>query len=287
MTTLAPHLQPSLCWQGWRIDLPDRWDPVKLEGDAIKGLILLADLERPRLGVRWQTLKKSADVAKAVERAMRDEIGQLAADEAIPTSPSDQWVGGQLYCDPEPPGRDVWIGFSRATNRLFQLSYHCQRRDRVLADKLLPTLSDAAAGDWAIYDLNYRLPAAAKLVRQRLNVGDLSLEFEVDRKPLVIRQIAAASVTLQRQPIERWLASHQGLRKKHYRPIEQPRPIELARGVGVARTITRRRRHFLLRRLPKLLSGVAIHDMQRDKILIFEATDEAMIRAIADTEGTV
>lgn len=291
MPTAAPHLQSPLCWHGWRLDLPERWDPVKLEGDASKGMILLADLEHPHLGVRWQTLKKKADAYKAVERAMLDEVGSLAAKEAIPaTPPGDGWEHGLLYTEPDPPGRDVWVGFSRTTNRVFQLAYHVRGRDRVLVDKLLPTLVDGTAGHWSIFDLNYRLPATATLTKQRLNVGDLALEFEIDKKPFVVREIAAASVTLQRQSIERWLASHQSARKKHYRPIEQPRPFEVNKDGqmirGVARTITRRRRHFLLRRLAKTLVGVALHDESRNKILLYEAADEATIRQLLESEGT-
>lgn len=284
MTTATSHLRP-LRWQGLSLDLPGTWDPVKLEGDASQGLILLADLTRPKLGVRWKTLKKNADIEKSVESLLNDEIGRLAAREAIDAAPPGQnWQAGTLYIEPDPPGRDVWIGFSRATRRLVQVIYHVQGRDRVLPDHVLPTLADESS-DWAIFDLSCTPLPGSTLLKQRLNVGDLSLEFLANRRPLVVRQIAVASVALTRQPIERWLAAQQAMRKKYYRPIEQPRPVEISGLIGVSRRIVRRRRHFLMRSLQKTLMGVALLDESRDKLLIVEAPESQDLEPIVRSIG--
>ncbi len=292
MPAPVTHRKSILAWQGWQLSLPGRWDPVKLEGDFSRGMVLLADLQRPRLGVRWQTLKKNADVAKSVERAMRDEVGELATKESCPADPPGEgWQAGRLYIEPEPPGRDVWIGFNRGSGRLFQVIHHVRRRDRVLVDSILPTFADGVTGEWSIFDLSCRVPDSAKLVAPKLNVGDLSLEFEIDRKPLIVRQIAVASVALARQSIGRWLAAQQAAKKKHYRPIEQPQSIEwMIAGQsleGIRRTMTRRRRHVLLRWKPKSLIGVALHDVARDKLLILEAADEKTLRTVAETVGSL
>ncbi len=286
MVSTLSQLRP-LRWQGLSLDLPGTWDPVKLEGDASQGLMLLADLTRPKLGMRWKTLKSKTDVAKSVESAMVDEVGRLAANETVDTTPpGDEWQAGKLYIEPDPPGRDVWVGYSRATKRLVQVVYHVQGRDRVLPDQVLPTLADESA-DWAIFDLSCTPLPGSVLEKHRLNVGDLALEFHADRKPLVIRQIAVASVALTRQPIERWLAAQQLTRKKFYRPIEQPQPIEIGGLKGVSRRIVRRRRHFLMRSLQKTLIGVALLDESRDKLLIVEAPEmqdlEPIIRSIGRT----
>lgn len=288
----ALHQPTSLAWQGWRLSLPGRWDPVKLEGSFDRGTILLADLQRPRLGVRWQSLKKNAVAEEAVERAMRDEVGELATKESCPANPpGDDWRFGRLYIDPEPPGRDVWVGFSRTTGRLFQVIHHVRRRDRMLVETILPTLADGVEGDWSIFDLSCRLPAGAKLVKPKLNVGDLALEFEIDRSPINVRQIAVASVALTRQPLARWLAAQQSGKSKHYRPIEQPQPIEWTIAgqpmEGLRRALTRRRRHVLLRWKPKTLIGIALHDVTRDKLLIVEAVSEDVTRAVAESIGTL
>src|SRR5277367_4921958 len=101
-----------VCWQGWQIEMPRRWDPVKLEGDHAEGYALFADSLRPRLGLRWQTPKRkrkfNPDIA--VRLALRNEVGQLAADEARPLAVirgSDPFMTALLYIEPQPPGRDV------------------------------------------------------------------------------------------------------------------------------------------------------------------------------------
>lgn len=284
MASAVSQLRP-VRWQGLSLDLPAGWDPVKLEGDAGQGLMLLADLSRPKIGLRWKTLKKKTDVAQAVASAMQDEVGQLAAKEATQVDPpGETWQSGTLYIEPDPPGRDVWIGYSRSSNRLVQVVYHVQGRDRVMAETVLPSLSDESP-DWSIFDLSCTPQSGSTLVRHRLNVGDLTLEFEANRRPLVVRQIAVASVALVRQPIERWLASHQLTRKKYYRPIEQPQPIEIAGLKGVRRRMVRRRRHFLMRSLQKSLVGVALLDPTRDKLLIVEAPDTQDLQPIVESIG--
>ena len=74
MPSATSQLRP-VRWQGLGLDLPAGWDPVKLEGDASQGLMLLADLTRPKLGVRWKTLKKKADVAKTVAVEVGRRLG--------------------------------------------------------------------------------------------------------------------------------------------------------------------------------------------------------------------
>ena len=71
-----------LAWQGWQLSLPPRWDPIKLEGGFDVGYALLADTHRPRLAIRWRTLRARDAKADRIRRAMRDEVGILAAGEA-------------------------------------------------------------------------------------------------------------------------------------------------------------------------------------------------------------
>src|SRR5262249_8072777 len=77
-------IMTPIAWQGWNLKLPEAWNPLRLEGNYDQGQALFVDLERPRLGLRWQKLSKRAyrDPAKTIERVLREEIGQLAAEEA-------------------------------------------------------------------------------------------------------------------------------------------------------------------------------------------------------------
>lgn len=292
----APPARHSiLAWHGWALAIPADWSPVKLDGDASAGFVLLADLEKPRLGLRWATPRKSraGDAEKLVRQAMVREVGQLAAAEAKPFSPagdaSGAWTGGQLFLEPEPPGRDVWIGVSGTSGRVVEVVHHAHRRARTLPDDLLPTLADAGgaggAVEWSVFGLSVRLPRAMTLAGQRLNAGDLSLSFVGQGKArrrdrLTVRQIAAATLALGRRPLDQWLAGQEDA--NHYRTRATPEPVTVTAAddgrelTGVVRTSPRRRRFFWKPGLSPEVVTYATHDRTRDRLVIVQASDDEL-----------
>jgi hypothetical protein len=286
-----------VAWQGWQIDLPRRWDPVKLEGDYSSGYALFADALRPRLGLRWSTPRKRGrkfDVAGAAARAMKVEVGHLAAGEAKPFEMSGPWEGSTLYIEPQPPGRDVWIGYSKISCRLLQLAYHAHRREHILAGMVLPTIADFPADratPWAVFDLSCVMPADMALVGQRLNAGDLGLTFADRWNRVTVRQIAVAQLALQRTPLDGWITEQQRTMSRHYRSVGVSSDVTVrvggGRNVGGRRArMARRRRFGLLRwRLARKYVTFALHDDVRDRLVILHGTDEALLCAIAETFG--
>jgi hypothetical protein len=284
-------------WQGWDILIPSEWDPVRLEGDFDSGTVLLADLARPRVGLRWQRLSPKAKSVDAVDRAMRGEVGTLAAEEARAAS-DERWAGAKLYVERDPPGRDVFVGYSPASQRIVQLVCHIEkpRRDRLLSEKLLPALTDRAAEDeqlWSVFGLSCRLDRSFRLESHKLLAGDLSLSFSDVTKPrreVVVRQIGVAQLALQRVPIAQWLWRQQSTRAKHYRAVKEQDAIELTACdgrtlKGVRGASRRRRRFFFMRRLPRELLTLALHDEARDRLVIVQSNDEDLARQVAATVG--
>lgn len=279
-----------VAWQGWRLEVPDRWGPVRIEGDADAGYLLMADLHRPRLGLRWKSAggkRFKADVT--VTAAMRQEIGQLATEEARPASPeTGSWQAPLLFEDQEPPGRDVWVAYSPTSGRVVELVYHAHRRDRVLQEKVLPTLVDSArdvAQEWSIFDLSCRTPAGMALAKHRLNAGDLSLTFGgKGRRSVTVRQIAMAKLALQRRPMERWIAEQAAWRGNQFKlagsPEKEPAGLELVR-----QQVVRRRRFTWAWWLAKGYVVLARHDQERDRLVIVDATDEVLAREMMGSIG--
>ncbi len=281
----------TVCWQGWQIELPRRWDPVKLEGDHSQGYALFADALRPRLGLRWQTPKKKADPAKAVRHALRTEVGQLAADEATAVA-MPGWLSPLLYTEPQPPGRDVFSGFSDTSGRLLQVAYHAHRREHILAGSVLPTLRDLPtdrATPWSIFDLSCVVPGGMRLTSQRLNAGDLGLTFADWHHQITVRQIAVATLALQRQTLDGWITDQQKTQKRYHRPsnVFSDTTVAVAGRDQPARSseVKRRRRYFLMRNQPKSFSTIAIHDQTRDRVVILQGTDESLLQVVAGTVG--
>ena len=288
----------SLCWHGWRIELPEGWDPVRLEGDFAAGYALLTDLHRPRLGVKWETpAPRKLDVKKIVHDAMRDEVGALATAEAADVDRGDRWQACSLFTEHEPPGRDVFVGYSTISKRLLQVVYHVPKtgRDRVFADTILPALadqSDEAIQEWSVYELSCRVSREFVLQSQRLLAGDLSLSFAANRgrRLLVVRQIAVAQIALQRTKLDQWLRRQQSLSRKQYRPdkVQEPEALATDDGrklIGLRGTMRRRRRFFFLRSLPREQVTFALHDEARDRIVIVQSSEEETARTAIQSVG--
>jgi hypothetical protein len=267
-------------WQGWRIEMPQRWSPVRLEGSYDEGYALICDIQRPRFGLRWKRAGKRLDAGAWTRKTMIAEVGRLAADEAVDDSGRDAggWEAGRLYIEPQPPGRDVWAALSPTSGRTVELVYHAHRRDRILQQRLLPALADQSPGvmEWSVFDLSCRAPAGLELVAQRLNAGDLSLTFGDGRKAMAsVRQIALASLALKRQPLEKWLVQQVRLRSKYYRAVGVVESDPDTTGLLRQASRTRLRWKWQWWVAPGFVT-LARHDRQRDRLVLIDATSESL-----------
>src|SRR5262249_20778801 len=154
-------MNKCFAWQGLRLELSEDWDPVRLEGDFERGHAMIADLEGPRLGIKWQTLpSKRMNSARSVQQALRDEVGALAAEEGMDFAASCAgFIEGKLYTEPNPPGRDVFVTFSGTSRRLVSVVFHIRSsasRDRSQRDEVLQSLRDDVTHEmqvWSVFGL--------------------------------------------------------------------------------------------------------------------------------------
>jgi hypothetical protein len=282
-------------WQGWRLRVPASWNPVKLEGDFDKGYALLADLDGPRLGLRWSVLKAKDFTQATLRGVIRDEAGDEAAERAKPLPDPDQpqdGADGLVHLDPNPPGRDVYVWWS-ASHRLLEVVYHAAHRDNVLVGEIIPSLADVSfltKRQWAVFDLACSVPAEFTLTSRRLNAGDLALEFGHGKRFVIVRQIALAAIALRRIPLANWLAEQQRERRLRYRAKGETFPLELRADDGrelngLMGTMRRRRRFAWMRGLPAERVAVALQDAARDRLVLVEASDEPLALDVARSCG--
>jgi hypothetical protein len=290
-----------------QLTLPRSWNPTKIEGDFDKGQVLFADMDHPRLGLRWQrvgresptdtgkrwampTLRGRFDPAAWSERSLREEVGRLAAAEAREGPAGLLFEGSRLYVEPKPPGRDVWIGYSAASGRMIQLVYHARRRDRVLGETILPGLVDTPSDEpaaWSIFDLSCMTPAGFLLQNHRLMAGDLSLTFTREREFMMLRQIGVAELALSRRPINQWLADQERKLRPHYRPVGNLRETTIAVGgrklSAFARDAVRMKRFGWKYWIGREAVTYAAHDLERDRLLLFQGSSAKLIEDLAAT----
>ena len=277
-----------LAWQGWKIEIPGRWSPVKIEGDGSTGSLLLADMHRPRLGIRWKEEQgRRFDAAAVVAKTMISEVGALAAAEARPVDKdSSDWESQILFEDREPPGRDVWVGYSHKSRRLFEVVYHAHHRDRLFRERLLPTLVDYPdKREWSVFNLSCRITANMSLVRHRLNAGDLGLMFEgTQRQAVTVRQIAVAKLALLRQPMGKWIAEQASWRGNKFK-LDQIPDNEANAPRLLRRKIVRRRQFAFMWWLARGYVILACHDEVRDRLILVDATDESLADEVIKSVG--
>ncbi len=282
----------TFAWQGWRLSLPARWNPIRLTGDYQRGEAMLADLHRPRLALRWKEVGRGFDSQTWAERALRDELGQLAADEARPLQvPAGSFDASMLCIEPKPPGRDVWVGYSATSHRAIELVYHTRRRDHALA-ALVPALIDCPTDQpmpWSVFDLSCRVPAGLVMQKHVLLAGDLSLIFADKQRYLAIRQIAMADMALNRMPLEKWLADQERRVARRYKTAGQAQEITATAGQrtlrGLQRQLMRRRRYFWLCTMVPQLVTLAVHDEQFNRLVLAQASDEKLAREAIASVG--
>lgn len=278
----------ELAWNGWTFALPDEWSPVKIEGDWNKGSILIADFHSTRLAIRWQAVpRKKFNAQKWAQQAIASEVGQLMLKQSVehvPShSPSRRDTGtqgafsvGRLFVEPEPPGRDVWVGHSSVSNRLLEVVYQTKTVSNALREQILPTISDQppdAEQCWSIFDLSCRVGVGWTLQSKRLNAGDLTLSFAKKNDTLIVRQLAPATLALSRQPLERWLDAQQQIWKKTYRLKGEIAPLaSLEDSQCLTRAISRRRRFFYARWISRQRVTIASHNVERDRVVLIDAS---------------
>lgn len=266
---------------------------MKIEGDWNKGSILIADFHATRLAMRWQSMpKRRFDPADWARNALRSEVGQLMLEKSLEHLPGKAFTVGRLFLEPDPPGRDVWVGASGVSDRLIELVYQTRTRSRVLRDEILPTLGDQRRDGslhWSIFDLSCTLPTGWSLKSQRLNAGDLTLSFGKRNAVVVVRQIAPAALALARQPLEKWLDAQQRLWKKLYRPdgeVESITPTHSHVGGPIlAQALRRRRRFFLARWVAWKRFTLAAHDTRRDRLVLVDADSIEVAAQVLETVG--
>ncbi len=293
ISQLATRNSQLLAWHGWNLAVPDTWNPVKVDGTWDQGLMLLADMHQAKLGLRWRRAKRG-DPEKWADRALKDEVGNLAAKQAagFAMPESTDWKVSKLYADTDPPGRDVWVGWSNQSSRVLEIVHHVKTRDTFFEQQVLPTVSDTPeSGEqaWSIFDLSCKTPSGWKMQWFRLNAGDLTLSFKSKKKSANVRQIGPATLALTRLKLDDWIGQIDKSLRKIYREIDDlsdttldlpNRTLTGRRGV-----LYRKRRLFWAVMFTKKLDVIGVHDEVRNRLFIAQGDDEPAMREMLKSMG--
>jgi hypothetical protein len=267
-------------WQGWQIELPDDWSPVRLEGTFESGCALLSDIRRARLGLRWATPRHPFDAKKWASDAMVEEVGQLAAQEAESIG-AGRCRDALLYTEADPPGRDVFVATSESSGRLIQMVHHVYADEPRLIELPPARFLDTRAEDemaWSVSDLNFRTAIGWRLKERHINAGEMRLEFARGADRLSIQRLSIAHLAIKRRSIEQmledqvqpWLKGHRRIGANESLRLELADHTEVE---GLCCRLERRRFRLGHRGSPVGSVHAVLHDAARDRILFIDAAD--------------
>lgn len=277
-----------LGWAGLLLNTPERYHPHKIAGDARKGMIVLADDERPRLEVSWERLKKSADG----DRLVRKRFGAAAGRAEKLPNPA---AAPMLLARDAEKQRDRAIAYFPATRRVVEILFlhGTQRENLAMPRQTLAGMVDQPpdrAQRWAFFDVSFAAPAGFLYADARLNLGDMAVTLtrgarEFTAPSVTVRQAYPAKLALARFPLEKWHEDHARSLRHLFADagagvLRRGKPsmaaIQTPRGEGFATDAKLRPglRPFYWR-TPRHTRFVTLHDRELDRLHILRATGGA------------
>lgn len=240
-TTLRSDLPLQwLAWAGWTLRIPRDWRPLRIEGSADDGTMVLGSGREVLARLRWHRgePERQGGMLGAPLHALgrlvaRRSQGGRAFDAARWVARHVRHVAPGIAPDAHPPRphgfdmvvwlpgleagagvtRCIWYGWSASARMLFEAVLRdttAGNEQRVLAQSVLPSLTASDGTDrtrWAVFDVSFESPPGFQLVEHRLQVGDMGLRLVAkDGRRMVLRQVYPASLVLTRRDLAGWLA---------------------------------------------------------------------------------
>lgn len=282
-----------LAWQHWFVRVPGDWNPVRIDGDADRGSVVLADLARTRMALRWQRVSKRWDVERGQRQALVTAAGRDAVGEASEFTASDDFTRILLHEPKDADAPERAFLHSRISNRLLEIVRVRHESDGkqtpTLRRDLLASMRDQQPDDevrWRVFEMDVMVPGGFGLKSRSLAAGDLTLSFEKKREVIAVRVICPARLALSRQPLERWMqmygrgwrATHRPRRSKMgvveawTDPDAQTDETEVADPINRL-IVPRRRRLFFARWIAR--QRVILARVVRDRILLADGATDA------------
>lgn len=250
-----------------------------------KGMIVLADDDRPRIEISWERLRKPADG----ERMLCRRFGSRA--EAAEKLHNPAAAPMMLLRDADKE-RDRAIAYFPATQRVVEVLYlHGNSRENLtIRQETLSGLVDQPAdGDqrWAFFDVSFIAPAGFLYAEAKLNLGDMAVTLnrgtqEFNAPSVTIRQIYPTKLALSRFPLEKWHEDYVRSLRHLYadqgagwfrRGSPQKAAVRTPRGVGF---VTQAKLRPALRpfywRTPRWMRFLTLHDQDTDRLHLLRAT---------------
>lgn len=267
-----------LAWAGWRTRVPAGWRPLRIDGSADQGRMLVGDSAGPILQIKWiRPRRRNFPAERWARRRVRKALGRRAASRPRAAGPAFTVTAAAERSASEMT-RKVWAGFAGAAGLAVEIVAACRHKDARRRKRIARSMAslDAPAANqptpWAIFDAGFVSPPGFALSRHRIRLGDIALDFAARAKRrLMLRQVYPAGLALQRRELEDW-PMFPPFKERRRRRVEDQRSWQRSENGRVLRGIIQegaRRLPVPLGRLARRrASSLAVVDEGLDRLLL-------------------
>lgn len=269
----------TIAWARWRVTVPEEWRPLKIQGDPVKGSMMIGDAERPIVLIQWCRQPKAGfDTDKWFEQRFR-KLGTVPARGAPVPERFTKTAWQPELSTHEGTSKTLWCGYSADACLIVEVIVTTLTEPRLrnwIFEKMMPGMKVSSEDEpccWSMYAVGFRSPPGFELKQKHLYSGDVALLFErEDKGSLLLRQVYPAKLAMSRRTFERWLEATPFLERRKLRnPVRTawtghgPHDLEGIRLAGWKRLPAP-----LGRCGPRHVTAVAAVDLELDRLLIAE-----------------
>ena len=281
----------KIAWHGVSLATPDDWSLVGVSGDKNKGYFRADGPEASAVEVRWSPAQGRAPDLAAKVRELLAGLENSARKKRQPFS-------SKVKSDKSSPNS---VGFLWRSDRLGQgRLVYCDNCDRVIIAQVVSDrgeeISQVAAGilasisdhrddgwtNWALYGLEFAVPASTELEKQTMMSGYLSLVYKFGGKSLTIERWGLAQTLISRYGMREWYRRDALPDIKGYRveisdeDIMGHKGLRLAgRCAGIKQVLHAAVGSLTLHAHPGLLSGYVWHCPESNRLFSVRAAHGA------------
>ncbi|MFP4380094.1 MAG: hypothetical protein ACLFUS_06295 [Candidatus Sumerlaeia bacterium] len=224
-----------IAWMGWRLSAPKDWRPLRMEGDWMRGMMMMGDGEQAIMQLKWWRPSGRFRWEKWLRRRLKP-LGSPKEDAENAPAP-EEGFDEIAWIPPRDGVRAFWYGWSAQAEMVIEVVLNASINARInwlVQSKVLPSIRLDGPGDrvhWSVYSSSFISPPGYRLIERRLQLGEAALWLEdASGSRLLLRQVYPAELALKRRDMEKWLKMNCFKEKRKYRARESARPWELDAG---------------------------------------------------------
>lgn len=206
----------QIAWNGWSLDVPERWHPLRIEGTHSRGRLEIGDGERAVLRVTWwRPWRRFFSPERWLKKRLRSyATAQHVEDFDQPGQGiSHGKMLGEVFFTKDDI-RSLLYAVSKESGLVVELVSNGaipEKQRLAIRKNVLPSLRLREADErteWSLFRTRFETPSAYRLRRSNVMLGDVGLELTAPGgKRLMLRQIYPAGLALSRRDTDHWLRS--------------------------------------------------------------------------------